>query len=168
MTKHHPNRANRDGNRMALSLAIWVMKRAMRITTISILIVILCTAAIASYKFRGIKVEKVEIIAPGQLYANYEFSAEELNTISVAVDGDKELLDEIDAYHVEQGWPDPLGDFSWRIDHGSVISQFEAYKICEISEGKCLLVVPLEKNRKLTEVVLMRDIYFVMKTDAVK
>ena len=144
------------------------MKTLFQTASLVLICLMFCSGTAMQYKFRGIKVDKVEIIIPGQLYSNYIFSRQELNTISTAINGDAELLDEIDAYHVEQSWPDPLSDFNWRIGHGSVISQFTAFRICEISEGKCLLVIPMEKNEKVNEVQLTRDIYFVMKTSAVK
>lgn len=126
------------------------------------------TGATKKYKYHNMKLPQVSIVAPGELFSTYQFTEEENRLVRAAVKGDESLFLEIEKCHMEEYWPEPLKDFNWRIAHGDVIKKFVAYKLCALEGDRCLLVIPLVKNKKVKEVEFTRDIYIVIRTTAIK
>ena len=120
------------------------------------------------YRFHGIKLQKVEIIAPGELFSTYTFTEGENALVKEAVHNDEALFSEIEKGHLEDAWPDPMNDFNWRIGHPDVIRRLVGYKLCNLEGDRCLLVIPMQKNKHVTQVALVQDIYFVIRKTGIK
>jgi len=143
------------------------MKKLTLFSAVLLAVLFVSVGASKKYKFHGIALAKVTLVDPGELYSTYEFSVEEENAIKKAVNNDQALFDEIATYHLEENWPEPLKDFNWRIANGEKMKMFVAYKLCDLPGDRCVLVIPLKKNKKNKDVKFTRDIYFVMKKVAV-
>lgn len=126
------------------------------------------TGASKKYRYHGMKLKQVSIVAPGELFSTYTFTEGEDKMVKAAVKGDESLFEEIVKFHVEDNWPEPLNDFNWRISNGETLKQLVAYKLCDLEADRCVIVVPMEKNKKVKDIVFTRDLYFVIRRTGIK
>ena len=108
---------------------------------------------------------KVSIIDPGQLYSTYEFSEGELEATSLPAKIQKDII----TYGVESNWPESIQGLGFRTDNPEKMKKYKVYKIAEINENRCILVVPAKENKKMPKGMKpSRDIYFIMGLDGIE
>lgn len=119
------------------------------------------------YKLEGKKCTRVEIIDPGELYSTYELNEGELEMMKVA-GLTNYLIDEIKRNHMEDAWPEKLGDLDSRIAEPDKIKTYVVYKVIEF-EDKVIVVAPVKYNKdKDTGWALTKDVFFVMSLKGIK
>lgn len=113
------------------------------------------------------KFTQVVILDPGDIYSTYTLESGDITLIKNAINGDDKLFSKINESYTENGWPSPLSEFNWRINNSSVIKNFKAYLVCNITNGKSVLYIPYKQNKSVKAVKLTKDVYIIIKSIAI-
>lgn len=121
----------------------------------------------AKYKTMGRKCVRVEIADAGELYSTYTLTDTEIQSL-LDKKIKRELIDDIQAYGNETGWPAKLKLFDERIANPDQIKKYVVYEVAKVNDMH-ILVIPAKYNSNLPDGwAVSRDIYLLMNDPGVK
>jgi hypothetical protein len=138
------------------------MKTIIALLAITFLTVTGADAQSIKYK----ELQKAYISDAGEMMSTYELSGDEIEIIkekAKSVNGD---ADYIISRATESGWPSPLNDFSYRIDHPAEIKALNVRLLADLGD-LYIVVVPAKENKR-GAFKIKEDIYIVFTKKGIR
>jgi hypothetical protein len=107
------------------------------------------------------KLQSVRIIDAGEVMSTYEMSEEDKAAVRVAAKNVNLDPEYVFKHAQESGWPNPLSDFNYRIEHPAEIQALKARIFADLGESY-ILIIPKKEN-KGSKFPFTQDVFMVFK-----